>query len=96
MRNVRTSFVRLVLSHIKNARIYAPEAVVLPIHVPVKRSWGARDHFYSSKSIRLEVLIFNINNQRGLSRMDGHVFEDQHRAILNKKKQTNLKGSQER
>lgn len=64
---------------------------VLPMHVPVKRIWGAQDHFYSSKSIRLEVLIFNINNQRGLSRMDGHVFEDQHRAILNKKEQTNLK-----
>ena len=64
---------------------------VLPMHVPVKRIWGAQDHFYSSKSIRLEVLIFNINNQRGLSRMDGHVFEDQHRAILNKKEQTNFK-----
>ena len=29
MRNVRTSFVRLVLSHIKNARIYAPEALCI-------------------------------------------------------------------
>lgn len=25
--------------------------------------WDARDHFYSSKSIRLEVLIFNNNDQ---------------------------------
>lgn len=41
--------------------------------------WDARDHFYSSKSIRLEVLIFNNNDQYIYvyidTRMDGHVFE---------------------
>lgn len=47
------------------------------MHVPVNLYRGAQDHFYSSKSIRLEVLIFNINKQCGLSGMDGHVFEDQ-------------------
>lgn len=59
------------------------------MHVPVKvlnSNRGAEDHFYSSKSIRLEVLIFNINNQRGLSRMDGHVFEDQTSSHLEQKK----------
>ena len=42
MRNVRTSFVRLVLiSHIKNARIHAPEALCIAYACPGEIIAGA-------------------------------------------------------